>query len=320
MPLTDLPLEQLHQYAGRNPRPADFDAFWDDALQELNEVESRFEASAASFQVPDFSCQDITFQGVGGAHLHARFARPLQTADACPLLVMHHGYAWKAAEWFTLLSWCAAGFAVLAPDVRGQGGRSDDPGGQPGNTLRGHIVRGLTGEPKDLFYRGAFLDTAQAVRVGAQLEGVDPDRIGTFGASQGGGLALACAALSPHVKAVASIYPFLCDYKRVWEMDQAKDAYEELRLHFRIQDPLHRSEDAVFERLGYIDCQHLAPRVSCPTLLVTGLMDTICPPSTQFAAFNKLRSEKEVIVYPDFGHEGLPDVQEHLWTFFRKTL
>ena len=40
--------------------------------------------------------------------------------------------------------------------------------------------------------------------------------------------------------------------------------------------------------------------------MYTGLMDTICPPSTQFAAFNKITSPKEVILYPDFGHEGLP--------------
>lgn len=37
-----------------------------------------------------------------------------------------------------------------------------------------------------------------------------------------------------------------------------------------------------------------------------GLMDETCPPSTQFAAYNKIRSEKEVVVFPDFEHEKLP--------------
>ena len=37
-----------------------------------------------------------------------------------------------------------------------------------------------------------------------------------------------------------------------------------------------------------------------------GLMDTICPPSTQFAAYNKIQSKKSLLIYPDFGHEGLP--------------
>ena len=42
-------------------------------------------------------------------------------------------------------------------------------------------------------------------------------------------------------------------------------------------------------------------------LMFTGLMDNVCPPSTQFAAYNKITSEKKVVFYPDFGHEGLPE-------------
>ena len=40
--------------------------------------------------------------------------------------------------------------------------------------------------------------------------------------------------------------------------------------------------------------------------MAVGLMDTICPPSTQFAAYNRIRSKKEMLIYPDYGHEGLP--------------
>ena len=59
-------------------------------------------------------------------------------------------------------------------------------------------------------------------------------------------------------------------------------------------------------KLGYIDLQHLAPRIKAEILMFTGLMDTICPPSSQFAAYNKITSKKDVVIYPDFGHEGLP--------------
>ncbi|MGN1367471.1 MAG: acetylxylan esterase [Aristaeellaceae bacterium] len=41
-------------------------------------------------------------------------------------------------------------------------------------------------------------------------------------------------------------------------------------------------------------------------LWFTGLMDNICPPSSQFAAYNKLSCEKEIVLYPDFGHEYPP--------------
>ncbi len=78
-------------------------------------------------------------------------------------------------------------------------------------------------------------------------------------------------------------------------MDQAKDAYDELQEYFRHSDPTHRHEDGVFEKLGYIDIQFLAPRVQAEVIWGIGLMDTICPPSTQFAAYNKIVSPKSMI-------------------------
>ena len=140
-------------------------------------------------------------------------------------------------------------------------------------------------------------------------------RVGATGTSQGGGLTLACASLVPEVKRVAPVFPFLSDYKRVWQMDQAKDAYFELQDYFRRFDPLHRREDEIFTKLGYIDVQHLARRIRGQVMLGMGLMDTVCPPSTQFAAYNKIESEKEIVVYPDFGHEALPGHSDTIFQF-----
>jgi len=67
--------------------------------------------------------------------------------------------------------------------------------------------------------------------------------------------------------------------------------------------------------MGYIDVQHLAPRVQAEVLMGTGLMDGICPPSTQFAAYNKLTGPKRVTIYPDFGHEGLPGFNDLVLQF-----
>ncbi len=47
----------------------------------------------------------------------------------------------------------------------------------------------------------------------------------------------------------------------------------------------------------------------------TGLMDTVCPPSTQFAAYNKIKSPKDVVIYPDFGHEHLPGFDDMTYQF-----
>jgi cephalosporin-C deacetylase len=50
----------------------------------------------------------------------------------------------------------------------------------------------------------------------------------------------------------------------------------------------------------------------------TGLMDTICPPSSQFAMFNKINSPKKAVFYPDFGHEYLPDWDDLSFAFLSK--
>jgi cephalosporin-C deacetylase len=146
---------------------------------------------------------------------------------------------------------------------------------------------------------------------------VDAARVVAMGASQGGALTVACAALEPHIKRAVPVYPFLSDYRRVWEMDEAKDAYLELQEYFRHSDPLHRHEEKVFETLGYIDIQFLAPRIRAEVLWAIGLMDTVCPPSTQFAVFNRIASPKQMAVYPDFGHEPLPRFSDDAFQFLK---
>ena len=107
----------------------------------------------------------------------------------------------------------------------------------------------------------------------------------------------------------------LCDYKRVWEIDMDKDAYSELRAYFRRFDLRHEREDAIFGQLGYIDVQHLSPWIQGEVLMAVGLMDEICPPSTQFAAYNKIEAKKSLAVYPDFGHEDLPGHADATFAF-----
>jgi len=200
-------------------------------------------------------------------------------------------------------------------EARGQGGLSEDVGGVKGTTLRGHIVRGLSDHPDKLLFRQIFLDAAQMARVVMTLPEVDPQRIASTGASQGGGLAIACAALEPRIARTAPVYPFLCDYQRVYEMDLAVEAYEELSHYFRRFDPTHQIETEIFTRLGYIDVQHLANRIQARVLMATALMDTVCPPSSQFAVYNKISSPKEMVLYPDFGHEGLPGHSDRVFEF-----
>ncbi len=314
MPLIDMPLDELRRYQGRNPRPNDFDEYWSKALQELDGVASRLQEEPADFSAGFAECRHLWFSGVRSARIHAKMLRPKGKPKGA--IVMFHGYSMSAGDWTDKLPYVAEGYLVLAMEVRGQGGWSEDVGGVKGTTLRGHIVRGLDGPPEDLLYRHIFLDCAQTARIA--LEMTDGGPVYATGASQGGGLTLACAALEPRVERIVPFYPFLCDYRRIWEMDLAKDAYDEMQTWFRRFDPTHEREDEVFTKLGYIDVQHLAPRIKAKTLMAVGLMDTICPPSSQFAAYNKIGAKKDLVIYPDFSHEGLPGMNDRAYAFLAR--
>ncbi|MFN2144974.1 MAG: acetylxylan esterase, partial [Anaerolineales bacterium] len=262
MPLLfDMPWEELQTYQGTNPKPADFDEFWAAALDEVGSLSSQVELVEAEFQTDFARCYHMTFTGVGGARVYAKVLKPVGAAAPGPAVLKFHGYAGNSGDWSDHLGFAAAGFTVAALDCRGQGGRSEDVGGVRGNTLRGHIIRGLDDAAEKFLYRAIFLDTVQLARIVMDFPEVDPTRVGATGASQGGGLTLACASLEPRIKRAAPVYPFLSDYQRVWEIDQDVDAYDELREWFRRFDPRHERQAEVFTRLGYIDIQHLAPRI-----------------------------------------------------------
>ena len=203
---------------------------------------------------------------------------------------------------------------MLALDCRGQAGRSIDAGTPTRETHLGHIVRGLYEGPNALLYRSMFTDLVRAVRVLMELPGVDSERVGVQGKSQGGGLALAFAALEPRVRAVVSVYPFLCDYRRVWEMDLATDAYEELT------GSLGASTHATN---GSRSSSPPSATSTCSTS--RGFAVTCCSsprspigcarPRPQFAAYNKIIAPKQAIAYPDFGHENLPEVNDLIKRF-----
>jgi len=232
---------------------------------------------------------------------------------------MFHGYSGCSGGWVSLLPYAYAGYAVLALDVRGQMGRSDDTLCVAGNTFKGHIIRGLSsGDPEKLFFRNVFLDTAKTARILMSMDFVDENRIGATGGSQGGALAIVCGALEPRVKMIASVFPFLSDYKRSWELDLWKNAYEELSDYVRNLDPRHKNLENMLEMLGYIDVSNLAPRIKGETYMFLTLLDEICPPSTQFAVYNRITATKSCEIYPNHGHEWLPDSDELIFQFFMR--
>ena len=303
MPAFEMSLEQLKNYKGINPCPADFDEFWDRSLKELDSIDPKVEITPVPFKNKIADCFDLYYTSTKGARIYSKLLIPKNLKGKAPALIQFHGLSIASTDWSNLFGFVAEGFVVAAMDCRGQGGKSDDAGGVPGTTFTTPFMRGMEGEPENLYYRDVFLDTALLARIIMALPEVDKTRVAVQGGSQGGALALVCASLVPEIALCAAQYPYLCDYQRIWNMDLDVNSYTGLRYYFRSFDPRHERETEIFTKLGYIDVQNLVKRIRAKVMMFTGLMDTTCPPSTQFAAYNKIVSEKQHVIYPDYGHE-----------------
>lgn len=318
MPLLfDMPLEECKKYMGTNPKPADFDEYWDASLEEMKNTEANFEMIPCKYNFGSVEAYDIFWTGVNGARIHGKLVKPKDVANPMTCVIEPHGYSGCSRDFFWLMQYAAMGWVGVSLDCRGQSGLSEDVGGVKGTTFHGTMVRGLMDEdPKKMMMRDVYLDHAQLAGILMEQSFVDETKVYVCGGSQGGGLSAAMAALEPRIAKAAIQMPFLTDYKRVWDIDLAKDAYQEIKDFFRNYDPLHEKEDYVWTRLGYIDVHFLAPRIKAKVIMCTGLLDTVCPPSTQFAIYNNIKSEKKVLFWPDYGHEFYPEFDNIKLEFF----
>jgi cephalosporin-C deacetylase len=141
--------------------------------------------------------------------------------------------------------------------------------------------------------------------------------VAVSGASQGGGQALAVAALlSGAVKVCHADLPFLCDIARGITVSPSAP-YTEVSEFLSHQVGL---VETARNTLSYVDCALLARRITADCLLSVGLMDEVCPPSTVFAAYNAIGSSKDIAVY-EFGvHEVPPAHAERQLAHLRERL
>jgi cephalosporin-C deacetylase len=162
------------------------------------------------------------------------------------------------------------------------------------------MSRGIR-DPSDYYYRRLFTDAVRAVEVARELRSVDPGRVWVAGESQGGGVALAAAALGPRVAGALVDVPFLCHFPRAVTLASQGPYLEIVSYLATHQD----AEATVFRTLSYFDGVNMARRVTAPVMFSVALMDPVCPPSTVYAAANWCAaSDSEVVAYPFNGHEG----------------
>jgi cephalosporin-C deacetylase len=305
MPSIDLPLHQLRSYTPATTAPTDFEQFWERALARTRAVPLDFELGPATPELVGVVAQQAWFTSISDARISGWYVRPA-TGGPFPGVVQYHGYGGRAARPLELYALAAQGIAVLSMDCRGQGGSSPDIPPLGGGHSAGWLTQGLR-DPETYYYRYVFADAARAVDALASREEVDPQRLATTGISQGGGLALAAAALAGSVSFVWADVPFLCDIPRALAIGP-DSPFTEVERYLRQHPDL---EQVALRTLSYFDIANHARRITCPAKLTVGLLDTVCPPSTIFGTFSRLgSSDNELLVLPYHNHELTYEIGE----------
>ena len=94
--------------------------------------------------------------------------------------------------------------------------------------------------------------------------------------------------------------PFLCHYRRAIELVDTWP-YSEITEYLKS----HRDKQKqAFTTLAHHDGMHFAPKIKARCLFSVALMDMVCPPSTVFAAYNRIKARKEIRIYDFNNHEG----------------
>ncbi|MFI4911966.1 MAG: alpha/beta fold hydrolase [Sedimentisphaeraceae bacterium JB056] len=298
--------------------PDDFHEYWQKGLDELQSIDINLQIQKAEFQTEKVECFDMYFTGTKGARIYSKLLKPRNIEAKAPAVIKFHGLGGDSGDWYEKLGYASEGFVVAAMDCRGQGGKSEDTGNVKGSTILGHITRGLDDNANNLLYRQIYLDAAMLAMIIMNFEYVDANRVGVYGGSQGGALALACASLIEKIKMVAVWFPFLCNIQKVYNMDINSAAYNEIKDFFRKFDKTHEREHEIFTKLGYIDIINLVPNIKVEVLFFASMNDNICPPCTQIAAFDKIKSKKQILKYKDYSHEEIPGCNDLIFQFFSK--
>lgn len=300
-------LEDARSYRGAWLRPSYFESFWETsvAFAQNAHVESVVELPSAT-QGATF--KRITFTSTDQTQLRARVilpagvsvAEPLAAAELSasaelsvsaklPAVVLFSDLGRGARSWLHLLRFSALGLPVVALEARPCEASLKDA--WRGVLTAEELARALS-NPDDAasstlkqLIDDALVTTAVASRFLGRTTV-------TWGEGLGGSQALFAAALLPKAAiATMTLNPLFADNATT------------LRAHVGCGDT--PQSDAAIDAVGLLDSACAAELVHVPALIGTALLDQSAPTEGTFALYNRLTGQKEMRVYPKFGHERI---------------
>ena len=206
-----------------------------------------------------------------------------------------------------MLNECQRGYVILQVFPRSQG-ESEELWKIDGPEKLTSGVR----HPRGYYYEGAYADIFRAIDFVVSRPEVDSQRVAIMGTSQGGGIALATAALDPRIRVVVAHVPFLCG------MRDAAAIPGSLVNGLLSKADLNRPD--VWNTLDYFDPLRLTPGLRVPTLMSAGGKDTVCPASTIRSVFDAIDAIKALAWYPRLPHTSSGDFYRLSWKWMEMYL
>ena len=275
------------QIVSEQDKEPDFDEFWSETLEELASVTPEYKL----IPLKDHSNEvreafRVEMKSFGGETVSGLLMLPVADGKF-PAMISYMGY----------------GSEVWYPHPSDNPERIDFQlciRNQAFNRLPGEkddwCTRGIESK-ETYYYRGAFADAVRAIDFIFSLDKTDAAQVFANGESQGGALTLVAASLDHRLKAIAPSAPFLNDYRDYFAL--AGWPGEPIIAAAKAKG---MSEDEMYRVLSYFDVKNFTDKIECPVLMAIGLQDPVCPPHTNFAGYNHIKTEKSWICYPLAGH------------------
>lgn len=288
-------LEDARSYRGAWLRPSNFESFWEPsvAFAQNAQVESVVVLPSAT-QTATF--KRITFASTDQTQLSARVILPAGASTAkpsatteLPAVVLFSDLGRGVRSWLHLLRFSALGMPVVALEARPCEPQLKDAwrGALSAEELAHALINPDDAASSTL--KQLIDDALVAASVASRFLGRTTV---TWGEGLGGSQALFTAALLPkEVSLTMALNPLFADNATT------------LRTVVGCGDT--PQSDAAIDAVGLLDSACAAELVRVPALIGTALLDQSAPTEGTFALYNRLPGQKEMRVYPKYGHERI---------------
>lgn len=290
-------IQQMKEYYPPITKQEDHDAFWERTLRETRNKALHSELKELDYPIKQITAYELSYHGFDETPIQAYYITPKKYESKLACIIFFHGYAGHKNSVSHYMKWLIQGYAVIAVDCRGQG-RTGDYSRYTSDEMGTWVTKGIL-DKEEYYYRKVFMDSVRAIDFACSREEIDEERIAIMGASMGGGITLAVAALDSRPKLAIADVPNMCDIRLT--MKQKFEGSFTVVEKFLHRHPHYM--ESVYKTLSYFDNANNCANITCRTRISVGLKDLICPPMPIIGVYNLISAEKSLEVYPFTGHD-----------------